>query len=124
MSSFYQHQVQQRPKLPAEHFLKLVCEAKDIDVLLITVMRDEAPVAAFSYLVPEKKLIEVQIHATKESRKDRLGPHGSRDSVESSYVQDLANNQPDFIFDNDAIGSEAAKRFCEDHPYPFMHKDI
>jgi hypothetical protein len=40
LTTFFQSQVQHRPRLPEEHFLKLVYGAADVDVLLITGMRD------------------------------------------------------------------------------------
>ena len=61
LTAFFEEQVRQRPNLPEEHFLDAVHDAVGIDVLLITGMRDEAPVATFSHLVPESKLIEVRI---------------------------------------------------------------
>ncbi|RAL59880.1 hypothetical protein DID88_000507 [Monilinia fructigena] len=52
LTKFFQDQVRQRPQLPAEHFQDVVESAAGFDVLFITGMRDEAPVAAFSHLVP------------------------------------------------------------------------
>ncbi|KAJ5365249.1 hypothetical protein N7517_008135 [Penicillium concentricum] len=58
LTTFFQHQVPNRPRLPEEHFLNVVYGAADVDVLLITGMRDEAPVAAMSHLVPDSRLLE------------------------------------------------------------------
>lgn len=46
LTKFYRGRVQKRPRLPVENFLDAVYGAEDVDVLLITGMRDEAPVAA------------------------------------------------------------------------------
>jgi hypothetical protein len=52
------------PRLPEEHFLNVVYGAVDVDVLLITGMRDEAPVAVLSHLVSNSRhsrLLEVHV---------------------------------------------------------------
>jgi hypothetical protein len=52
LTAFYNEQVSKRPRLPEEHFLTVVhgAAATDVDVLFITGMRDEAPVASFCHL--------------------------------------------------------------------------
>lgn len=47
--------------------------AADVDVLLITGMRDEAPVATLSHLVPDCRLLEVCVKATKEGAAEAAG---------------------------------------------------
>ena len=76
LTTFFQRQVQQRPRLPEEHFLNVVYGAVDVNVLLITGMRDEAPVAALSYLVPDSRLIEVHVQASGQTRRIRRGYYG------------------------------------------------
>jgi hypothetical protein len=61
LTTFFQGQARQRPQLPEEHFLNVVYGAVDEDVLLITGMRDKAPVAALSHLVPDSRLLEVRV---------------------------------------------------------------
>jgi hypothetical protein len=73
LTTFFQSQVRHRPRLPEEHFLKAVYGTADVDVLLITGMRDEAPVAALSHLVPDSTLLEVRIEASKTTRCTRRG---------------------------------------------------
>lgn len=43
----------------------------DADALLITGLREEGPLAAYSYLVPERRLIEVRVQASKLTRQAR-----------------------------------------------------
>lgn len=43
----------------------------NVDVLLITGMRDEAPLAAFLYLVPDIRMIDVQVKASRKTQKTR-----------------------------------------------------
>jgi hypothetical protein len=45
----------------------MVYGAADIYILLITGIRDKAPVAALLHLVPESKLLEIRIKASKET---------------------------------------------------------
>lgn len=68
LTAFFQSQVQRRPRLPEEHFLHRVRNAADADVLLITGMRDEAPVPSLAHLVPQSGLLEVRVEASQETR--------------------------------------------------------
>ena len=40
-------------------------DVADVDVLLMTGIRDEAPVAALAHLVPESRLLDVQVRRKK-----------------------------------------------------------
>ncbi|KAK0764286.1 hypothetical protein N5P37_003685 [Trichoderma harzianum] len=71
LTAFFQEQVRQRPKLPEEHFTNVVHGAIDVDILLITGMRDEAPVAALSHLVPDSRVLEVRVRSREETRRAR-----------------------------------------------------
>lgn len=122
LTTYFQDQVQIRPQLLEEHFLNVVLEAADVDVLLITGMRDEAPVAALSHLVPDCRLLEVRVKASKETQRVRQGwqggdNDGDRDGKDS-------NNRPTLIFNNDTTGNEAAKTFSEHYLLPFVHDDL
>ncbi len=72
--------MRQRPRLLEEHFLNVVYSAADVNVLLITGMRDEAPVAAFSHLVPDSRLLEIYVKASKETRQVCRECYGSNNS--------------------------------------------
>jgi hypothetical protein len=76
LTVFFQNQVQQRPELPEGHFWNVVYSAADVDVLLITGMRDNTPVAAFSYLAPDSKLVEIRVQASEETCHVHRGCHG------------------------------------------------
>lgn len=117
LTAFFQTQVQQRPRLPEEHFLSLVFGA-DADVLFITGMRDEAPVTALSHLIPDIRLLDVRVKASIETRQVRRGFHGKdEDSEDMEY-------HPSLVFDNDRTGTEAAKRFAERFLLPFVHEGL
>ncbi|KAL7625173.1 hypothetical protein AAE478_004388 [Parahypoxylon ruwenzoriense] len=134
LTTFFQDQVRQRPRLPEEHFLSVVYGAVDVDVLLITGMRDEAPVAALSHLVPDSRLLEVRINASKETRRVRReccgddddGDDGddNKDNKNGRSNLTALNYRPSLIFDNGMTGNEAAKRFAERYLLPFVHEDL
>lgn len=131
LTAFFQGQVHHRPRLLQEHFLNVVYGAVDVDVLLITGMRDEAPVAALSHLVPYSRLLEVRVKASKETRRDRRGCDGGDDDGDDNKENNNGRSKltaleyrPNLIFDNVAIGNEAAKRFAEHYLLPFFHEDL
>ncbi|KPM37969.1 hypothetical protein AK830_g8587 [Neonectria ditissima] len=131
LTAFFQEQVRRRPWLPEEHFLRVVSGAVDVDVLLITGMRDEAPVAALSHLVPDIKLLEVYVEASGKTLRVRRGELGgdrcdnsSKDTSNDGPDLTTLNYRPDFIFRNDTDGSQAAKAFAEQHLLPLLHEDL
>lgn len=134
LTAFFHSQVQQRPQLPEEHFQAIVDEATDIDVLLITGMRDEAPVAKFSHLVSQKKLIEVNVTASKDvrlSRKccgnteyDRNSVNPNEPSHKGLFGQARFDHRPDFVFDNTTTGNRKAEVFAEKHLVPLLSNEL
>ncbi|KAF7193447.1 Adenine phosphoribosyltransferase [Pseudocercospora fuligena] len=66
LTAFFQQQVRDRPSLPEEHFMQVVQSRHSSDILLITGMRDDSPVAAFSHLVPHSKLLEIRVTNAEE----------------------------------------------------------
>lgn len=124
LTAFFQNQVLQRPLLPEENFLDVVHNAVGVEVLLITGMRDEAPVAAFSHLVPDSRLIEIRITAGEETRRTRRGCQIDEvDDTSRSYATVL-NHRPTLIFDNETTGSEAATMLAEQHLLSFFDEDL
>ncbi|KAJ3455575.1 hypothetical protein MRS44_017057 [Fusarium solani] len=117
LTTFFQSQVRQRPQLPEEHFLNVLYEAVDADVLLITGMRDEAPVSTLSHLVPDSRLLEGY-------RDGGDGKNDSKDSDNSRPNPAVLNYCPTLIFENDTSGSQAAKTFAQHYLLPFLHKDL
>ncbi|TVY87127.1 Adenine phosphoribosyltransferase, partial [Lachnellula willkommii] len=123
LTTFFQGQARERPRLPEEHFLNVVYGAVDVDVLLITGMRDEAPVTALSHLVPDSRLLEVHVQASKQTRQIRRGCNSGDDGDGDVNLRAL-DYCPSLIFDNDTIGNEAPKRFAEQCLLPFVHDDL
>ncbi|KAB8215228.1 hypothetical protein BDV33DRAFT_208511 [Aspergillus novoparasiticus] len=131
LTAFFQDQVRQRPRLPEEHFLNVVDAATDVDVLFITGMRDEAPVATFSHLVPDVRLLEVCVQAGEEMRRARGGCHGGDDHFNDNKNNDngslnltALDYHPDLIFHNNTAGDKAARTFAEHYLLPFCHEDL
>lgn len=132
LTTFFQEQVRQRPRLPEEHFLNVVHGAANVDVLLITGMRDEAPVATLSHLVPDSRLLEVHVQASEQTRGTRRGCHG--DNGDNINKKNNNNNNepkltaldycPNLTFNNDTTGNGAAKRFATNCLLPFLHEDL
>lgn len=126
LTEFFKNQEQQRPDLREQQFLNVVRSAADVDVLLITGMRDEAPLAVFSHLVPESRLLEVYVQASDQNRRRR----GGRDNGDGSNKTSDGNSsqsdtkvlpyRPTFIFTNDKSGSKAAEKFARQHLLPFF----
>ncbi|OCK73616.1 hypothetical protein K432DRAFT_430495 [Lepidopterella palustris CBS 459.81] len=130
LTMFFEEQVRQRPRLPEENFLNVVNGAADVDVLVITGMREEAPVAALSHLVPNSRLLEVHVQASEQTRRIRRGYHdgdnnddGNKDGKTSESNLTPLNYSP-LIFNNDTTGNEEAKRFAKHYLLPFFHEEL
>ena len=131
LTAFFHEQMRQRPGLPEETFLDVVYDAIDVDVLLITGMRDKAPVATLSHWVPEYRLLEVHVQASEKTREIRRGCHNEDDGDDKTKDGIIGRSnlmtfdyRPSFIFNNDTTGNEAATRFAECHLLPFFHEDL
>ncbi|KAJ4321827.1 hypothetical protein N0V84_005122 [Fusarium piperis] len=121
LAKFFKEQVKNRPKLPKEHFLKVASNSADVDVLIITGMRDEAPLAIFSHLLAtssqatSSRLIEIRVQTSKETRA-RRGGQGDSDS--------MAETAATFTFNNETTGTKEAKSFAKLNLLPFFHDDL
>ncbi|KAI3394257.1 hypothetical protein diail_2960 [Diaporthe ilicicola] len=127
LTAFFKEQARLRPQLPEEHFLDVVHGASDVDVLFITGMRDESPVAAFSHLVPDNRLLEVHVQASEQKRRIRRGGQDDGDSVnnrESATDSAALHHCPSLMFHNDTAGSESAEDFAQRYLLPFVDKDL
>ncbi|OAK96956.1 hypothetical protein IQ06DRAFT_296891 [Phaeosphaeriaceae sp. SRC1lsM3a] len=122
LTAYYESQVRTRPHLPQEHFLDVVYDAADADVLFITGMRDEAPVATFAPLVPESRVIEIRIQADEDILRQRRGAnHVTNNSQLPSSV--LAKWHPDLVFTNSETGPRALYQFAKEHILPLLCED-
>ena len=125
LMAFFQDQMRHRPYLPQEQFLALVHGTAGVDVLLITGMRDEAPVAEYSHLVPYSRLLDVRVKASKEVWLAR-GSNGADNERITNGKAELPpmEYRPSLIFENSVTGVEAPRKFAEDYLLPFFHEDL
>ena len=137
LTTFFQEQVRQQPQLPKEQFLNVVHGANDVDVLLISGMRDKAPVATLSHLVPNSRVLEICVRASKETQRVRRGCNDGyadfdEDNIDnrskknniSSLKLPVSHYQPSLFFDNDTTGNDAAKNFARYYLLPFFDQDL
>lgn len=109
--------------------------AVDVDVLLITGMRDEAPVAALLHLVPDSRVLEVRVKTREETKrarggcqigdgvvnqKNKDGINGTNGRLDST----VSDWSPNLIFYNDTPGSEIAKEYGQRRLLPFLSEDM
>ncbi|KAJ5703552.1 hypothetical protein N7493_011477 [Penicillium malachiteum] len=118
LTEFFHRQLQKRPQLQEEHFLKLVSDARDADVLFITGIREDAPVTAYSHFLPDKKLLDIRIEACDWTRQAN-GWHRESQSSDGSR-SDRLNYSPSMTFPNDERGYSLIKKFGESHLFPFV----
>ncbi|KAK0727722.1 hypothetical protein B0T26DRAFT_809983 [Lasiosphaeria miniovina] len=105
-------QVQQRPALPAERFQDVVCGNADVDVLLVTGMRDAAPVAAFAHLACHSRVVDIRVTAAETTRLARrsLGKNQQENSAQNPiYIDD----EPMSTDDSPARISDDASSFTD-----------
>ncbi|KAK0381115.1 hypothetical protein CLIM01_01472 [Colletotrichum limetticola] len=130
LTAFFHDRVRENSHLPVDNFLNVVYGAASADVLLITGMRDEAPVATLGHLVPNSRLIEVRISAgsgVKQLRQgfcnDTEGRDGSQkeDGKRATRVRDC---RPNLSFHNNIAGSDNVRAFAENRLFPFIHQDL
>ncbi|KAK4080200.1 CAZyme family AA7 [Trichoderma harzianum] len=132
LTAFFQDQVLQRFRLPEEHFMNVVYGAVDVAVLLITGMRDEAPVAALSHLVPDSRVLEVRVRSREETRHargcyqigDEVVDQKNKDGINGTNGERDSDWCPNLIFYNDTPGSEIAEEYGQLHLLPFFSEDL
>ncbi|KAK4466053.1 hypothetical protein QBC42DRAFT_259901 [Cladorrhinum samala] len=125
LTQFFQTQVQQDPKLPEKHFLDLVYSAGPTDALFITGMRDEDPVATFSPLVPNSRVVEVRIIASKKTRLSRGASSAEHDTPSSASPSfSFSGWAPTFTFKNETQYSLTASTFFTSCLLPLLSPQI
>jgi adenine phosphoribosyltransferase len=109
LTAYFLDRVDQRPNYPQENFLKLVHDNAGVDVLFITGMREQGPVAAVSHLVPGSRVIEIRIQTDDEPAEQVDHPGHPRRCL---------------AFKNTVFGDEAANGFAKYRLLPFFDKDL
>ncbi|RGP67009.1 phosphoribosyl transferase domain [Fusarium longipes] len=129
LTRFFEQQLKGRPRLAAENFVQIVRSA-DVDVLFITGMRDEAPMAMLWHLVPDVRLVDVRVEASRIVRSLRRqsvtdGDLLNHDNVKGTEIRGSDTNyRPSFIFDNNAASDDEVKAFAKGRLLPFMSDDL
>jgi adenine phosphoribosyltransferase/phosphomevalonate kinase len=111
LTAYFNDRVRQQPNYPQENFLKLVHDNAGVDVLFVTGMREQGPVAAVSHLVPGTRVIEIRVQTNEDMPSS---PRGK--------VDDPGHSHRCLAFDNNMLGDEAAHAFAEHHLLPFFDK--
>ncbi|POS79221.1 hypothetical protein DHEL01_v202379 [Diaporthe helianthi] len=132
LTAFFKQQLREWPNLPQEQFSSVVRGAADVDVLFITGMRDEAPLATFAHHVPECRVVEIYVEASEQKRRLRKrgkGDGGSNtkttdsNSAQSSPLKSLSY-RPSLSFQNEVAGSDEAEEFAKRRLLPLLHEDL
>ena len=133
LTKYYEEQLQQRPQLQEESFLSAVNLPLNSDVLIITGMREDAPVTTFAHLLSDIKIVEVHIQASETTRQNRRWGHTfEKDGNEDMNSGDIKgkskltpqSSRPDFIFDNDKTGDDSVKAFAVRYLGPLVHENV
>ncbi|QPC70887.1 hypothetical protein HYE68_001639 [Fusarium pseudograminearum] len=127
LAAFFGQQMEHRPHLAEEHFTEAVRSA-DVDVLFITGMREEAPVANLWHLVSDVRLVEVHVKASQKTRGLRRQHYTSGDSHSHENINGtetlVLNYRPNFIFHNDTASDNQVKAFAKQSLLPFVGDDL
>lgn len=92
-----------------------------VDILFITGIRDKAPVAVFSRLVPNTQLIEVNVEVNEEIWRARQGCSSDGCLLESDRQPETGNAtssttaldyHPSLTFHNNVKGTAMAEKFA------------
>lgn len=122
LTAFFDEQVKRRPGLLEEHFLDVVYGAMDVDVLLITGMREENPLTAYAHLVPESRLLEIRVEASSQTRQGRRGCQLDCEADDNKPT--AFDSCPSLVFKNGEAGDESAKFFATRCLLPFFDEPI
>ncbi|EOA85705.1 uncharacterized protein SETTUDRAFT_111453 [Exserohilum turcica Et28A] len=131
LTAYFMEKVKHQPRLPEEQFMRVIHGSADVGVLVITGMRDKAPVAALSHLVPNSKLLDVYVQASEQMRWSRkecghesIGRARNKTIKPVELHREALSYRPSAVFDNEMHGNEAAKKFFEINLLPLVHEDL
>ncbi|OAA53154.1 phosphoribosyl transferase [Cordyceps fumosorosea ARSEF 2679] len=123
LTKFFNDQLHIRPGLMADHFLQVVYDVAEVDVLIITGMRDEDPIANLSPLIPDVRLIEVRVTASNETRRTRRCLAGETKDI-SEDAGDKSEWAPSLHFHNEKAGDEAVHNFADNFLLRYLSHDL
>ncbi|CAI6336791.1 unnamed protein product [Periconia digitata] len=122
LTKFYHDQVDRRPSLPGEHFVKVVREAGDVNVVFVTGLRDPAPVTSFGHLVSHSRVFEINVRAEENTTRLRRGL--SREKLKSKERTPPRAHQPCFQFTNNESGEISVDSFGTTILIPLLNEEI
>jgi hypothetical protein len=109
LTAYFLDRVEHRPNCPQENFRKLVHDNTGLNVLFVTGMREQGPVAAVSHLVPGSRVIEIRIQTDDEP---------------AEQVDHSGHPRRCLAFKNTVLGDKAANGFAKYRLPPFFDKDL
>lgn len=126
LTKFFEDEVRCQPKLPEMNFERIVRDYSDVDVLLITGMRDNAPVAAFSSAACDSRVLEIYVEASPEIRRGRRGANVVRkgNSNGDNVNEKILSHRPSLVFNNNLSGMGYIESFAERYLTPILLKDL
>ncbi|CEJ62044.1 hypothetical protein PMG11_10558 [Penicillium brasilianum] len=124
LTAFFYSQVACRPRLLEEHFLGVVCSAMSVDVLFITGLREQAPLATYAHLVPDNRLIEVRVQASPQTRRARRGYPDGDDGEGDGEELNHSEYSPTLVYRNEETGIELVQHFAVCFLLPLVGEDI
>lgn len=119
LTEFWKSRLHHRPELAKEYLLDIFYENDNVDVLLITGLRDHAPVATYAPLAPDCRFIEVRVEASDETLRARRNSH-----ADPEFEEDHLQHAPDLYFQNDKLGGAEAREFAKLHLISLVAKDL
>ncbi|KAJ5100909.1 hypothetical protein N7456_006961 [Penicillium angulare] len=126
LTRFFEFQVWRRPQLPEEHFLEVVKDAVNVDVLFITGMRDRFLLPTLSPLVPGSRLLDIRVTRSEDNLFDtRAASERTPRCAESFPAKEtLFHSSPSLVFKNDSRGACKARQFAQDSIRPLLSQDL
>jgi len=112
--------MRQQSRLSEKRFINIIYDVVDIDVLLITEIRNEIFVAVLSHLMLDSRLLEIYVQTSKQTRQicrecdsNNDNNNNNKNSNNSRSNLTILNYRFSFIFDNNTIENKTTKRFVE-----------
>ncbi|KAJ5096687.1 phosphoribosyl transferase domain protein [Penicillium angulare] len=126
LTKFFEFQVWRRPQLPEEHFLEAVKDSVNVDVLIITGMRDRSLLPTLSPLVPGSRLLDIRVTRSKDDPFDtRAASERTPRCAESVHAKETSiHSCPSLVFENDLRGISKARQFAQDSIRPLLSQDL
>ncbi|KAI1363811.1 hypothetical protein F5Y08DRAFT_354108 [Xylaria arbuscula] len=126
LTAFFHDQLKQNPRLREEQFQNVVRNASNADVLFVTGLRDEAPVATLSHLAANSRIFDIRIEVNENTRRRRRGGEKIVDDsiINGHSCSASLSYRPDFIFHNNVDEIIAVSTFGRRYLFPLLDKNL